>query len=349
MVKMNNRISGLSRILIALVSLLLVISIFVPLWRIELWAPQYPEGLRLKIFSTKLNGDINIINGLNHYIGMKSLHAKDFIEFKVLPYIIGFYALFALVAAFAGRKKILYTLFTMFVLFGIVAMVDFWRWEYNYGHDLDPHAAIVVPGMAYQPPLLGYKKLLNFGAYSVPDKGGWLFISSGVLLLAAVLKETSVIRRIRKNKKNNTATVTTTATTTAIFLLVLFSSCKSSGPEPIKLNSDNCDYCKMSIADMRFACELVTDKRRAYKFDDIKCMADYKNENKDKTKNAVFYVCDYLEPNKLTKAEMLTYIRGEAIGSPMGGNTAAYTNKDSALIYKNKFSAEVIPWSAINQ
>ena len=29
-------------------------------------------------------------------------------------------------------------LFVLFVLFGIVAMIDFWRWEYNYGHNLDP-------------------------------------------------------------------------------------------------------------------------------------------------------------------------------------------------------------------
>jgi len=53
-------------------------------------------------------------------------------------------------------------LFTLFVLFGIIAMVDFWRWEYDYGHDLDPNAAIIVPGMAYQPPLIGFKQLLNF-------------------------------------------------------------------------------------------------------------------------------------------------------------------------------------------
>ena len=78
-------------------------------------------------------------------------------------------------------------LFTLFVIFGIVAMVDFWRWEYAYGHELNPEAPIQVPGMAYQPPLIGYKQLLNFGAYSVPDIGGWLFILVGLLLLIALL------------------------------------------------------------------------------------------------------------------------------------------------------------------
>lgn len=186
---MKNNISILSRILLVISAGLLVYSVYVPIWQIDLDAPQYPEGLNLKIFADKLGGDVDIINGLNHYIGMKTLHTEDFIEFSILTYIIFFYALFALVTAALGKKKLLYALFTFFVLFGIVAMIDFWRWEYNYGHDLDPHAAIIVPGMAYQPPLIGFKQLLNFGAYSIPDTGGWMFIGSGVLMLIAVIKE----------------------------------------------------------------------------------------------------------------------------------------------------------------
>ena len=68
-------------------------------------------------------------------------------------------------------------------------MIDFWRWEYNYGHDLNPDAAIKVPGMAYQPPLIGYKQLLNFGAYSIPDIGGWLFIAVGIIVLSITVIE----------------------------------------------------------------------------------------------------------------------------------------------------------------
>ncbi|MBS1647569.1 MAG: hypothetical protein JST67_09540 [Bacteroidetes bacterium] len=185
----KNKMSLLSRIGIIVAAVLLIGSTFVPIWQIDLNAPQYPEGLTLKIYTDTLGGNVDIINGLNHYIGMKTLHTKDFIEFSVLKYIIYFFAGFSLLVAFVGNKKILYTLFSLFVLFGVVAMIDFWRWEYNYGHDLDPHAAIIVPGMAYQPPLIGFKQLLNFGAYSVPDTGGWLFVISGVLMLLVVIKE----------------------------------------------------------------------------------------------------------------------------------------------------------------
>lgn len=139
------------------------------------------------MYPNKLGGNVEVINGLNHYIGMKTLHAENFIEFTVLPYIIVLFAAFSFLVFFVNKKKWLYTLFYSFVSFGIIAMVDFYRWNYNYGHDLDPNAPIQVPGMSYQPPILGYKQLLNFGAYSIPDTGGWIFIGVGVLLLTAVI------------------------------------------------------------------------------------------------------------------------------------------------------------------
>ena len=191
------KITPLSRGLLIVAAILLAISIFVPLWYIDLDAPQYPEGLRLLIYPDKLAGDVEIINGLNHYIGMQTLHAENFVEFKVLPYIIAFFALLTLIVAFVGNRKFLYLLLTLFIIFGIVAMYDFWKWEYDYGHNLDPTAAIKVPGMAYQPPLIGFKQLLNFGAYSFPDIGGWLFIGAGALMLAAVVIEW---RRTKKAK-----------------------------------------------------------------------------------------------------------------------------------------------------
>lgn len=165
----------------------MILVLFVPLWQIELEAPQYPEGLVLKMYPHKIGGNVDIINGLNHYIGMRTLHTKDFIEFTVLPYIVGFFALLCFIVVALKKQKWLTVLFTLFVIFGVVAMVDFWRWEYAYGHELDPDAPIQVPGMAYQPPLLGYKQLLNFGAFSMPDIGGFLFILVGLLLLIALL------------------------------------------------------------------------------------------------------------------------------------------------------------------
>src|SRR4051794_24261433 len=116
-----------------LCSLALFAVLFFPLWQIQLAAPQYPEGLVLLIFPNKLGGNLDIINGLNHYIGMKTLHSGDFFEFTILPYIIIFFSFLLLITGIVGKRKLLNFSFSLFLIFGIVAMIDFWKWEYNYG------------------------------------------------------------------------------------------------------------------------------------------------------------------------------------------------------------------------
>ena len=185
----TNSLSKLSIILLSISGIGLVISIFVPIWAIYLEAPQYPEGLGMFLHANKITGDYEIINGLNHYIGMKTIHQEDFWEFKVLPYALGFFAVLAFLFAFLKKKWGLYFFTALFLLFGIAFMVDFWLWEYDYGHNLNPNAPIIVPGMSYQPPLLGFKQLLNFGAYSYPDVGGWIMFAVGIISLVLSVLE----------------------------------------------------------------------------------------------------------------------------------------------------------------
>jgi len=174
-------ISRLNRILVLIASALMISAYFTPLWQISLWAPQYPEGLNMKIWIDKLSGDVDIINGVNHYIGMKHIGAEMFPEFTYLIYVFGFIIGFGFITGLIGKRWAVYTFFGMIVLLGIGVLVDMYLWGYDYGHHLDPTAAIKVPGMAYQPPLIGYKELLNFLAYSGPDTGGWILGGSGLL------------------------------------------------------------------------------------------------------------------------------------------------------------------------
>ena len=182
-------VSSVNRILIAVCSLLMISAYFTPLWQISLWAPQYPEGLNMKIWIDRLSGDVDIINGVNHYIGMKHIGVEMFPEFTYLIYVFGFIIGFGILAVIIGKRWSLYTFFSMIAILGLGVLVDMYLWGYDYGHNLDPTAAIKVPGMAYQPPLIGYKELLNFLAYSGPDTGGWILALVGTVLLYAVITE----------------------------------------------------------------------------------------------------------------------------------------------------------------
>ncbi len=176
----------------------LIVTIFLPIWAIYLEAPQYPEGLSMYIHANKLSGEFDIINGLNHYIGMREIHEKDFPEFKILPYALVILGVLSVLVAVFNKRFWLYAFTILYLIFGIAFMVDFWLWEYDYGHNLDPNAAIVVPGMTYQPPLIGFKQLLNFGAYSVPDIGGWImFVVAALLIILSILEiKKSKIKKI---------------------------------------------------------------------------------------------------------------------------------------------------------
>lgn len=333
----TSRIQPPIRWILLLCGLALMVVLFVPMWRIDLVAPQYPEGLMLLIHPHKLAGNVDIINGLNHYIGMKTLHTKDFMEFAILPYIIaGFAALFILIAIIAKRKY-LNILFILFVLFGVLAMYDFWRWEYNYGHDLDPAAAIIVPGMAYQPPLIGFKQLLNFGAYSMPDIGGWIFIGVGLLTMLAVLAEWRYAKKMNK------------ALLTATLFVLSFSSCKVE-PEPIKVGIDQCYFCKMTISDQKFGAEIVTQKGKLYKFDEALCLVYFLNTKEVQVADTKgIYLTDFCGTHQLGHVEESVLLQSEFLRSPMAGNIAAFSNKDSLLKMQQRYPGNIITWSELTK
>lgn len=181
--------SPLSRVLILVSALLMVSAYFTPLWQISLWAPQYPEGLNMKIWIDRLSGDVDIINGVNHYIGMKHIGQEMFPELQYLVYVFGAIIAFGVLAAILAKRWALYTYLLLLLILGLGVLVDMYLWGYDYGHNLDPSAAIKVPGMAYQPPLIGYKELLNFLAYSGPDTGGWILAASVLLAGLASFRE----------------------------------------------------------------------------------------------------------------------------------------------------------------
>jgi copper chaperone NosL len=190
------KLKPLSRIVIALSALLMISAYFVPLWQILMWAPQYPEGLEMKIWINTLSGDVKIISALNHYIGMKHIEVAMFPEFKYMIYIVAFIIAVGILTALLNKRFLLWVYFGFIICAGVGALVDFYLWGYDYGHNLNPTAPIVVPGMSYQPPLLGTKQLLNFTAFSGPDIGGWIFLVAGILVIAVITFEIVIRKKL---------------------------------------------------------------------------------------------------------------------------------------------------------
>lgn len=334
--KNHHTLSITSRILVAFASGALIAVFFLPAWRIDLFAPQYPEGLKMNIWINGLSGEVDIINGLNHYIGMKKISVDMFPEFKFLPYVVGFYMLLGMLVAITGKRKLLSLYLILTLIGGALAMYDFYSWGYDYGHNLDPNAPIQVKDLSYQPPLFGHKRLLNFDAYSYPDVGGWVVIAAAGLAFAVWFFEWYKIRKAGKLR----------APAIVVFsMMVLLNSC-SAKPEPFKYGKDNCHTCKMGIIDPKYGGETITKKGKVYKFDDVICMVRFLKsetlEEKDIQQNVVI---NFEKANDFIDVKVASFFVSARLKSPMGSNAAAFADKGAAEKFKiNNNDGEILTW-----
>ncbi len=182
---------------------LLLLGLYVfPLWNIMLGAPQYPDPLGINIHIDGIKDvnefDIQNIDGLNHYIGMKTLpKPEEMWEFSTFPIVIGimiFLGSLIGLLGFFGKLSYKWFLgwFLLMSVLGVLGMYDFNEWMIDYGTNLDPHAIMKLANpdgtpMTYKPPLLGHTKMLNFDVTSLPSTGAWLMFTGMMLTVVAFL------------------------------------------------------------------------------------------------------------------------------------------------------------------
>jgi hypothetical protein len=176
------------RILLLAAMLVVLPAYLFPLYDMTMFAPQYPNGLRLHIYSYKLEGgnggqDTKEINLLNHYIGMKDLETADFTEFKWIPFVVGAFGLLFLRTAVVGKIAHLVDVLVLYLYFGLFSLWSFAYKMYWYGHHLSPTASVKID--PFTPPLFGYKKLANFEVYSYPALGSYALAGVALLLIVA--------------------------------------------------------------------------------------------------------------------------------------------------------------------
>jgi copper chaperone NosL len=342
----KNKMSKPSRIIIAIGSLALIATYFLPVWFIFLIAPQYPEGLTMNIWLNKITGQVDIINGLNHYIGMKHIRPEMFPEFSYLIYIVGFFILFGLVVAITGKRQLLVAYLVLTVAGAVAAMVDFYQWGYDYGHNLDPKAAIQVPGLYYQPPLIGHKTLLNFDAYSYPDAGGWVVIAIAGAFFGVWFYE---LYRSRKTKKS-ISPLSKKAVSAAALIITLFVTSCNTKPQPFAYGKDVCDDCKMTIMDPKFGGEIITKKGKIYKFDDSHCMIHFiKNGSVKKSEIAQTVFIDYSNDKNFIDVQSGFFVVSPQLKSPMNGNAACFSSKEIAEQKAKESSGILKTWDQVYQ
>lgn len=184
------------RRLILLAALVLLPVFFLPvlhIWEMRLWSPQYSEGLKLTIYTNTIKGDLQNINILNHYVGMKAITPSDFKEFQYMPQALTGFGVLALLAALLNRRWVAILGWVLFSLFALLMFREYATWLYKYGHELNPHAAIKLD--AFTPPVIGYAKMANFKVLSLPGPGTILLGIAWLLGPVTLLLERRAAKR----------------------------------------------------------------------------------------------------------------------------------------------------------
>jgi copper chaperone NosL len=284
--------------------------------------------------------DLDNINNLNHYIGMKRIEPDAIPELRIMPWLIGALAALGLASAWAGRRWLLVVWVLAFTAIAVVGLVDFHLWEYDYGHNLHTETAIIkIPGMNYQPPLIGSKQLLNFVASSWPAAGGWLaFVSLGAGWVIAFLE-----MRLRSRRADTSKTIGAPVLLAAG--LAVLSGC---APEPaaIRYGSDGCAYCKMTVTDERYGAELVTHTGKVQVFDSIECLVSYLIENPDVPVQSL-WVTPYNSPGSLIAAENALILHSPNLRSPMGMNLTAFGDGMTPDAATQAFAGSILTWDEV--
>lgn len=139
---------------------------------------------------------------------------------------------------------------------------------------------------------------------------------------------------------------------TTVFTLsiaVLFTACTAKGPIPIAYGEDACAFCKMTIMDKRFSCQLQTHKGKTYKFDDIFCYLQFTgNDFIDVADIAHIYVSDF-STGTFIESTQAQFLFNTAFRSPMEGNIAAFASQDILDSVHGEKGGEIISWQDVIQ
>lgn len=181
--------TGLLRILtgagLLAAAVMLLASLLLPYWTIELEAPQYPEGLTATTYVTRMTGDVHEIDELNHYIGMMKLENAARLEKRLAVYLVPVAAALLLLSwFFRGWKAGLMRVPAIIFPFGVVG--DLFAWLYYAGHHLDPKAALSSSIKAFTPAIVGRGTIGQFHTMARFEIGFWL-AALGALIVIAIL------------------------------------------------------------------------------------------------------------------------------------------------------------------
>ena len=132
-----------------------------------------------------------------------------------------------------------------------------------------------------------------------------------------------------------------------ILIAILFLSC-SNDPQPLQYGKDACYTCKMTLMDKKFGAEIVTQKGKVYKFDDLNCMVNFYNSGYEPEENiAHLLVVDFAQPEKLIDTKHTFFVKSDKLRTPMASQVAAFEREEDYKKFKKEWNGILLGWGEV--
>lgn len=154
-------------------------------WGMTLFAPQYPNGLHVQAYLNRLEGDVEEIDRLNHYIGMRPLEEAAQLERRFSKHILIAFACM-LCATIVVHSRWAVVLALPAITFPPGFLIDLHFWLNNFGQNLDPKAALSSSIKPFTPPVLGEGIIGQFRTIAWADTGFYLACAASALVIVGL-------------------------------------------------------------------------------------------------------------------------------------------------------------------
>ena len=116
-------------------------------------------------------------------------------------------------------------------------------------------------------------------------------------------------------------------------LVWLLAACGNDEVQPVDINeeTDTCEVCNMAVVDNQYATQIVLENGKSLVFDDVGCMYEWIESNKNEKISAEF-VRDYNDKEWIL-VDDATYVYNQSAKTPMAYNVISFKDKASAKAF----------------
>ncbi len=135
---------------------------------------------------------------------------------------------------------------------------------------------------------------------------------------------------------------------TALGLALVIAACRRPEPRPLAFGTDRCAHCHMTLADPRFAGQLVTTTGKTIPFDDPGCLASYVASGgvrRDRIHS--LWVDGFVQPDSMLDVGRAVFLRSDSIRSPMDYGLAAVRPGREADSVRATLGGTLLSWDQV--